>query len=67
MDADSRRLQDLERIQSDQRAGIGSEFLEKGACVEKATRRCLGKFPNIEKVMTNQIDIRVVPDPLAGR
>jgi hypothetical protein len=39
MDADSRRLQDLERIQSDQRLELGSEFLETGACLAEAVRR----------------------------
>jgi len=39
MDEDPRRLQDLERIRSNERPCLGSDFLDRGACFAKATRR----------------------------
>jgi len=39
MDASPRRLQDLERIRSNERPWLGFDILENGACFAKATRR----------------------------
>jgi glycosidase len=42
-------------------------FWKQVLALRKQYEDDLVNLPILEKVMTNQIDIRVVPDPLAGR